>query len=361
MKIVRYHPRGLIGDGGITAAIRGWTRALRDQGADVYIAYDPRYEAPARDDELPYVPVEHAGQKRFRRPTGLDALLDDTDLLVLHSAWVSHNVRAAGIARAKGVPYLLEPRGAYDPHIVARRRTAKRVWWTVAEKQLVEGALAVHLFFESEREHLVALGYRGDVVVAPNGVEQRSDMTWEGGEDVVWLGRFDPVHKGLDVLLEALALIDPAERPRVRMYGPDWRGQKAKVAERIAELGLEAHAQVRAPVYGTDKWDVLRRAHGFVYPSRWEGFGIALAEAVTIGTPSLVTTYPLGRFLAERDAVFIAELTPDSLAEGLLALTGSPRRQEVGRNGARVVREELTWEHSARTWLSQVRDLGVAA
>ncbi len=119
--------------------------------------------------------------------------------------------------------------------------------------------------------------------------------------------------------------------------------------------------EVCPPVYGPAKTNVLRNARGFVYPSRWEGFGIALAEAIAIGAPSLVTPYPLGRFLADRDAAFMAQLTPESLAEGLLTLTRSARREEVGQNGARVVRQELTWEHAANTWLDQVGALGIRA
>ena len=361
MKIVRYHPRALIGDGGISAAIRGWTQALGAVGADVDIVYDPRYDAPLREDGLSYVGVPHGGRGHSRYPKHLEGVLEGSDLVVLHSGWVLHNVLAARAARSVGVPYLLEPRGAYDAQILSRRSFRKKVWWRLFEKQLTTGAVAIHAFFESERTHLRAMGYHGDVVVAPNGVEPRDDVAWEGGDDVVWLGRFDPEHKGLDLLVRGLALIAPADRPTLRLYGPDWRGQKATVALLIEELGLQDWIQICPPVYGADKWEVLRRARGFVYPSRWEGFGIALAEAINIGVPALVTPYPLGRFLAERDAVFMADATAESLAAGLVTLTSSARREEIGRTGARVVREELGWDRTARSWLAQLTSLGVGA
>ncbi len=286
-------------------------------------------------------------------------MLYGSDLLVLHSGWVVHNVVAARAARAAGVPYLLEPRGAYDRQILSRNRLRKKVWWALLERRVAAGAAGIHLFFDSEREHLRDLGYRGGVVVAPNGVEPRDDVHWEGGDHLVWLGRFDPEHKGLDLLVRAVGLIPHLDRPTLRLYGPDWRGQKAAVWGLIDGLGLKDWVQICPPVYGAAKWDVLRRARGFVYPSRWEGFGIALAEAINIGAPALVTAYPLGRFLAERDAAFFAEATVEGLAAGLVTLSSSPRRQEIGRNGARVVREELTWDHTARSWLDQVSELGV--
>ena len=56
---------------------------------------------------------------------------------------------------------------------------------------------------------------------------------WDGGSGgyVLWLGRFDPEHKGLDLLLQALALLPSRERPTLRIHGPDWRGRKQKVRE----------------------------------------------------------------------------------------------------------------------------------
>ena len=357
MRIVRYYPRAAIGDGGISAAIRGWSDALSEAGAEVTIACDPRYGPPPADSPRRYLSVRHRGRGRLRIPVGMTDALEGVDLLVLHSGWVLYNAIAARAARSVGVPYIVEPRGAYDPHITSRRTTTKRLWWPVLERPLLERALAVHVFFESEMPHLRALGYEGAVVIAPNGVDAVDHVAWQGGGDLVWLGRFDPEHKGLDLLLEAMSLLDPADRPRLRLHGPDWRGQKVRVAQLVTERGLEPWVEVAPAVYGKEKWDVLSHARAFVYPSRWEGFGIALAEAASIGCPALVTPYPFGRFLAERDGAFLAPSDAPGLAAGILEVSTSTRTGEVGRTAARVVRDEMSWGDVARSWLDQVERL----
>jgi glycosyltransferase involved in cell wall biosynthesis len=68
------------------------------------------------------------------------------------------------------------------------------------------------------------------------------------------------------------------------------------------------------PVQGPAKDRLTAQAAGFVYPSRWEGFGNAPAEAAALGVPVLTTPYPPGCFLAERDAAIVAEPTPDAQA-----------------------------------------------
>lgn len=357
VRIIRYYPRAVVGDGGITRSVWHHSLELARSDAEIVIAYDED-SAPATPQGVELVPVHHAGWP-YRVPVGIEEILRGADALVLHSAWAPHNVRAGAVARRLGVPYVLEPRGAYDPRIVARKRWRKRAWWTAWERRLVQGARAIHLLFESEREHLRALGYQGDVVVAPNGVESRDSFRWDGGSGgyILWYGRFDPEHKGIDLLLRALHRLPPDRRRMLKLHGPDFRaGGRAAVRRIVAELGLEPWVTIGEPVYGDVKYGLLSRAAGFVYPSRWEAFGNAAAEAAATGVPLLVTPYPLGRYLADRDAAILAQPDPASLAEGLEALT-APSAAAVGERAAALVREEFTWNRVARSWLDQVRAL----
>lgn len=359
MRIVRYYPRAIVGDGGMTLAVRRWAQHLAAAGAEVVIAHEPRAEPPPpRDVGVSWAEIAHVGSGLLRRPVGIEDVLAGADVLVLHSGWVWHNVQAAAAARRLGVPYVLEPRGAYDPHIVARRRQVKRMWWAALERKVVERSLAIHVFFEPERAHLDAIGYRGPVVVAPNGVDLPSDGGWDGGTGgyLLWLGRFDPDHKGLDILIKAVQALPADERPPIQLRGPDWRGRKAAVAGLIGRLNLGKWITVDEAVYGPEKRSVLRRARGFVYPSRWDACPNSVLEAVSLGIPSLVTPYPLGRDLAADDGAILAQADPPALAEGLARL-GSEDAASVGRRGAELARQRFDWDQVAAAWLKQVESL----
>jgi glycosyltransferase involved in cell wall biosynthesis len=357
MRIVRYHPRAAVGDGGITGSVRRWSAAFARAGAEPVIAHDGGTPPPA-DPGVRWVSVPHTGPEGWRVPLGLDAVLDGADLLVLHSAWTLHNARAGAIARRLGVPYVLEPRGAYDPGIVGRRPLLKRAWWTLLERPLVMAAAAIHVFFDDEVDHLRRLGWSGPVIVAPNGVGIPDGVAWDGGSGgyVLWIGRYDPEHKGLTALLGAMALLSAAERPRLLLRGPDWRGGKERTVAMVDALGLGRWVEVGEPVYGAEKWGLIERAEAFVYPSRWEAFGNSTAEAVAAGVPTLATPYPLGCFLAARGAAVLAGRTPAELAEGLRRVR-APEARETGRRGARIAREELSWDRVSQRWLEQARAL----
>lgn len=360
MRILNYYPRALVGDGGMTGAIRRLSDALIGGGAQAAIAFDAGPEPPS-DSEIEWIPVRHAGTKTQRVPVAgsLRGAFSGADLVVLNSAWTPHNVVAGRVARAAGIPYVVAPRGAYEAGILRRKRALKGLWWRAAERELVFGARAVHVFFPSERPGLARLGYHGDVLVAPNGVEPPAGIEWDGGSGgyILWLGRFDPEHKGLDLLLQALARLDSGRRPHLQLCGPDSRGGKERTRRLSERLGLERWVTIADPVYGREKWDTLTRASAFVYPSRWEGFGNSLAEAASIGLPCLGTPYPLARFLAERGAGLVAEATADSLADGLAALGDAGAVGDVGVKARALVAEELSWTRVAQAWRDQAAHL----
>lgn len=357
MRIVQYHPRAVVGDGGITNSVRRLSAAFAELGADPVVVYD---EAGSDIPEHPaeWVTVRHVGRGMLRAPVGMADALHGADLLVCNSAWTLHNVVAARAARSVGVPYVLAPRGAYDPRIRTRRKLAKDLWWLLFERELVAGCLAMHVFFESQQDHLRAIGYDGPVLVAPNGVAVPDGLRWDGGSGghLLYVGRFDPEHKGLDLLVRAVASLPAGALPPVRLHGPDWRGGKEVVTRLVRELELGDRVVIGEPVYGDDKWRAFTTATGFAYPSRWEGFGNSTAEAAALGVPTLVTPYPLGVHLAQRGGAILADADVAALAAGLQRL-GSPEAATVGARAAEIVTEELTWDAVARRWLEQATAL----
>jgi glycosyltransferase involved in cell wall biosynthesis len=356
MRILRYHPRAAAGDGGMSNAMRRWSTALADQGADVAIGYDAAAGAPRTG--VPWIGIRHATLGNRRLPRDMGPVLAGFDLLVLHGGWTAANIVAARAARSARIPYLLEPRGAYDPHIVARRRLLKRGWWLTLEREMVRGACGVHLFFASELPHLAALGLTVSTVVVPNGVDVPTTPTWDGGSGgfVLWYGRFDLQHKGLDALVEGLAHVPERCRPAIRLHGPDQHGDRDRLAGRIEALRLSKWATIGDAMYGPAKEDLLARCAAFAYPSRWEGFGIAPGEAVARGVPLLATPYPFARSLADQGGAIVVPATPEALSEGLAQVV-RPEAAEVGARGRQVVAEQYRWDDVARSWLRQVESL----
>lgn len=113
----------------------------------------------------------------------------------------------------------------------------------------------------------------------------------EGRIEIGNVARFFPVKKGQDLLVKAVELLLP-EYPRLHcsFAGEIYKGQEQAyqtLTEYIRSRGLEDHFTFLGNVD-----DVPSFLHGcdlFALPSRYEGFGISLIEALACGLPSVAS------------------------------------------------------------------------
>lgn len=357
MRVVHYHPYMLAGDSGAANAARGWASAIGSVGvrARAVVDRDAMHLPPPTGVEC--VPLAHVGRGRARVPIGLLDAVDGDAILVLHGGWLLRNAVIGMAATRRNIAFVVMAHGVYDPHVFADGALKKKLWAAGLERRLLRQALAVHLFFEQEHVGLDRLGVRVPTIVAPNGVDP-SDIRWDGGSGgyLLWLGRYAIRNKGLDLLIDALHRLPPAKRPIVRLHGPDWRGQKGIVRSMVDRLGLDRWVRVGDPVYGEVKRDLIGRAAGCIYPSRWEGCSMSVLEALSAGVPTLVTPFAMGRSLGADEAVVEATWSIDDLAAGIRRLT-SPSAAAIGARAAEVARTRFAWTSVASSWLEQVAAL----
>ncbi|MDY5839340.1 MAG: glycosyltransferase family 4 protein [Corynebacterium camporealensis] len=150
----------------------------------------------------------------------------------------------------------------------------------------VRGGIAVSEM--ARRWQVEQLG--GDPVLIPNGVDTsvyakaRREPTKP--PEIVFLGRLDEPRKGLDILLEALTMVD--SEVRVTVMG----GGRAREIEGI---------DFRGRVSDAEKAETLGRADIYVAPNTGgESFGIVLVEAMAAGCA--VVASDLEAFAAVGDA-----------------------------------------------------------
>lgn len=162
---------------------------------------------------------------------------------------------------------------------------------------------------------------------APSGLPDRYLLS---------LATLEP-RKGLDVLLEALARPEAPDLPLVVVGQPGWGGvdlaeqaRRHGIGHRVIELGRLPDAQLAG---------VLAAATALVMPSRAEGFGLPVLEAMAAGVPAITSDDPAlvevggdaTAVAARGDAVSLAatlaRVCGDDALRGRMAAAGLVRAQ----------------------------------
>lgn len=151
-------------------------------------------------------------------------------------------------------------------------------------------------------------------------------------------------HKNARLLFGAFARIAPAH--------PDLQlvlcGNGLHAAERaeLAELGILGRTHCLR-VSDEDLPAVYHRAAAFVFPSRYEGYGLPVAEAMASGCPVLAADTPAVTEVADGAALIFGPDDEDGLADSLTRVLGDAALRErlidAGRQRARA----LSWRRTA--------------
>ena len=205
-----------------------------------------------------------------------------------------------------------------------------RIYRTLISKQHARVVVSTqHMAIELRRL------YRVPTLVIPNPVMippiQRVDRTNRPAIRVISFGRFTH-QKGWDILIDAVdTLIRCADVPdfTVLVYGGEPRDSAywAQLTEKVRSSGLE-HCISFAPAT-TDVPRILARADLFVFPSRYEGFGNALVEAMSCGVGCVASdcTYGPSEILDHgRYGILVKPNDAAALAKGLKFAISSPDR-----------------------------------
>lgn len=165
--------------------------------------------------------------------------------------------------------------------------------------------------------------------------------------DILSVGHFEK-RKNYENLIRAIAIAD--KNLKVKLIGVD-NGLKVSLENLGKELGIK-NLELFTLNDDVKLWDYYRRARLFVFPSRYEGFGMPLIEALALGTPVACSNISVFREIGADLPLYFNQENPEDMARVIKKSLGEnrvPSREEV-----RKTLHKFSWDEVYRNLVDDV-------
>jgi glycosyltransferase involved in cell wall biosynthesis len=314
--------------------------------------------------KVTYFPISFPGQYCYsaRLAETLNRRIQDFDIIHLHSVYRYTTLAGAGLCQRHNKPYILNPFGALDPSMIKLRSSFKKsLYIKLIESRAINGAKAIHVASQYEKENFEKLNFKTPAIIIPRGINlseysdsvkyqylKRKYPELSGKKIILFLGRIHQ-KKGFNLLAAAFKRVVNQNDAILVVAGWGEGGYVDKVKRLFKGYGICENVIFTNMLLGEDKLSAFFSSDIFILPSYGENFGIAALEAMACGLP-VVTTDCVGLSpdIDEYKAGIITDCDAVEIAEALHSLLDSEDlRKSMGENGKRLVRDRFTLDKMA--------------
>jgi glycosyltransferase involved in cell wall biosynthesis len=339
-KLVEYLPRHAGSDELVAVMNEPVARSLATSGFD-------RAVVPRSDVTLAAERILEALTPYAARAISLAVVETGADVVLFPQQSVFPlDVPVRAVVTVHDLQHLVSPEnfGAFDTVFRARvyPRSLERAAAIVAISELTRRDLVERCGADSRR-----------ITVVPHGVDAAHDdavQPWDAGFPYFYFPAATHAHKGHDVLLHAFAALRRRGWGRHRLV---LTGEKtanwAKLERLVRELRLEQAVIHRGFVSPPEVARVYAGADAVLFPTRFEGFGLPVLEAVQLRKKVIVSRLAIFDELGVPRRWQIDFADPEQLAAALA--------QEAPTT---LEKQPCTWSEVARRTLDVLRDAAAA-
>lgn len=319
--------------------------------------------------------VEAAGVPvRIVPVTGLRAIVRSLRPDVVHTTLLSSDIAGRLAAWGTGVPVMTslvnttyDPVRRADPAVSSAKLALVRAvdGWTArrltkrfhAITEAVRDAAVRDLGIDPARVTVVPRGRDAGRLGTPSPQRRAAARAALGIEAeapvVVTVGRQE-FQKGHDVLYDAVARLAP-RHPRLVVVHAGREGGSSPLLHRLVG---QTRVDVRLLGHRDDIAEIVAAADVFAFPSRYEGLGGAVLEAMALGVPVVASDLPaLREVLAPAGQSLVPPDDPSALADALSRLLDDEGlRAGLGRRGRTEFLDRFTLDAVAPQMLQLLVD-----
>ena len=172
---------------------------------------------------------------------------------------------------------------------------------------------------------------------------------------ILFVGTVEP-RKNLDRLVSAWNLLDTGVRSGVRLIVVGATGWL--VDSLVGHLKETEAIEFRGHVDDVELIELMQGAMAFVYPSLYEGFGLPVVEAMSLGIPVLTSNIGATREVADGAAILVDPMSVEDIRAGIETLISDPDLRRSLAILGQLRASSYSWARTAQQTIELIEQAG---
>jgi len=280
--------------------------------------------------------------------SSISNLFDSPDIIIFHEAYCKEFPFLASSARKMNIPYVIVPHSELTVEAQNKKKIKKKIANYLLFNKFFNGAAAIQCLSDQERKN-TKFGKRK--FISTNGIDmpkRKKESFHKDHYDFVYIGRLDAYHKGLDLLIKAIAEEKEflkRNKCKFYIYGPDYNGRYKHLSNLILENNVGELVMLNHEVSGEKKEEILLNSDVFIQTSRFEGMPMGILEALSYGLPCLVTEgTTLSSEINDYQAGIGVRNDYKSIAAGIKRLVFNKEFYKMSQRAIMLVNDNFSWD-----------------
>lgn len=178
-----------------------------------------------------------------------------------------------------------------------------------------------------------------------NGVDSKNfNHPISDGQYILYMGRIDIFHKGIDMLINAYSKISSEINDKIYIMGSGSEEEISKLNKLIGDLNLKDRIKLLGRKTDEEKNSIIANSKYMVIPSRYEGHSLASLEAISFGKPFIFFSVSGFEWVKEGTSLRTSPFDLTQYSNHMLRLSQDESfRLEMSKN-AREFAKEFDWD-----------------
>jgi glycosyltransferase involved in cell wall biosynthesis len=288
----------------------------------------------------------------------LKAEISKAHVCHIHGIWSPHSLAATRAASRVGIPVVSSVHGMLEKWDLAKGRRKKQIYSALFQRASLATSACLRALSEREFSDMRAYGLDNPIAIVPNGVNESSRVTSSALLErlnlpndkrvVLFLGRIHRKKGILELLRAWPEVVRQHPDAHLLIAGADYEGAVGAALQIISDLKLRDSVMFCGVLNGDETIQALSTAVAFCLPSYSEGMSVAVLEALSIGTPVIITPACNVSGIVEAGAGYVTSTEPKAISESIcdcLSLSGVQWRS-MSESARLLARSRYSWSRA---------------